>query len=471
MKTSNIYLITFLILLLSSCSDDFLDKTPISNMDETNFFQTEEDFDYAVNGAYQTLYTIYAVEGPLSYTEPMTDNCTLYHMAGNTSDKFQFKDYSLLASNSLVNDFWNQYFNALYIINEVIEKLPESPLDSEKKMDYEAEMRFLRAIYYFDMVRLWGDVPLLVEPVTVTESYSIARTSANEIYSQIISDLEYSENNLPLLSEAERIGQATKGAAQGLLGKVYLTLGDNSNAEKYLKRVIDSKEYELLPNYSYLWDLQHENSKEALFEIQYIRGLDTPGSQYWQGFSPFENTMNMGVGMNQVTNNLWDEYEETDIRRSLSINDGYYEASGTWVEAKFPKKWTDMNSVISGKSRYSENNFITLRYADILLMYAETTGDKEYLNMVRRRAGVPEWGTPEYPVDKYSTFDLAIEHERRVEFAFEFHRWFDLKRTDRAISVLSKAKGKVLEDWQLFLPIPQDVIDQNPTVIEQNDGY
>lgn len=471
MKTLNLFMIIFLTLLFLSCSDDFLDKAPISNMNEANFFQTEEDFELAVNGAYQTLYTIYAEEGPLAYTEQMSDNCTIYHIAGNTSEKFQFKDYTLLVNNSLVEDFWNSYYNALYIVNNVIDKLSGSSLDDDVKAEYEAEMRFLRAVYYFDMVRLWGGVPLVTKPVAVNESYTVPRSPENDVYAQIIADLKYAESNLPLSSAAERTGQATQGAAQGFLSKVYLTTGDDSNAETCLKKVMDSKEYGLLQDYSQLWDLQHENSKEALFEIQYIRGLDKPASHYWQAWSPFENTMNMGGGMNQVTENLSSEYEPNDPRQELSVCDGYNDASGNWVEALFPGKWADENSLVSGATRYSENNFIVLRYADILLMYAEITGDKEYLNMVRRRAGVPEWGTPEYPVDQYPTLDLAIEHERRVELALEFHRWFDLKRTGRAITVLTEAKGKTIEDWRLFLPVPQNVIDQNPDVITQNSDY
>lgn len=472
MKTfSHITAIVILLSLLSSCSESFLNQSPISDMNEEDFFESEEDFELAVNAAYQTLYTIYGPVGPLAYAEQMSDDCTLFHVSGNTTHKFQFKNYTLLADNTYVADFWNDYYNSLYIINTVIKKLSVSSLDDNLRTGYEAEMRFLRAWYYFDMVRFWGDMPLLTTPVTAKESYSIGRTSEREVYAQIVTDLVFAENNLPLRSGQSRTGQATKGAAGGLLGKVYLTLGEKSNAITYLKKVIDSEEYELLPEYSHLWDLEHENSKEALFEVQYIRGTNTPASNYWQSFSPFENTMNHGGGMNQVTEDLWNEYEQGDERRSISVNNGYYEASGAWVDALFPKKWTDENSIYISPSYRSENNFIALRYADILLMYAEATGDEAYLNEVRRRAGMSEWGSAEYPTDKYPTLDLAVEHERRSELALEFHRWFDLKRTNRAIPVLGEAKGKIIEEWQLLLPIPQSVIDQNPDLITQNTGY
>ncbi len=470
MKTSKYIIAIFSLLLFSSsCTDNFLDLAPVSYMNENNFFETEKDFKNAVNGAYGTLYKIYAPESAVSRTEQMSDNGTLYHISGNSSEHYQFKDYTLLPSNSFVEIYWNTYYSSLFVINKVIEKLPNSSLDVNIKAKYEAEMRFLRAIYYFDMVRLWGDLPLLLKPVSVIESYDIAPTPVNKVYDQIISDLVFAESNLPLLSKTERTGQASIGAAQGMLGKVYATIGDKNNAITYLKKVIDSQEYSLLPSYSQLWDLGHENSKEALFEIQFIRGLDKPASRYWQAFFPFERIIN-GGGLNQVTDNLWNDFEPGDARRDLSIDTGFV-YGGAWVAQKFTKKWNDLNAAISGQNRYCENNFIVLRYADILLLYAELTKNAEYLNMVRSRAGVPAWGTSDYPIAKYPTLDLAIEHERRVELALEFHRWFDLKRTNRAIPVLTAAKGKTIESWRLLFPIPQTVIDQNPGKIAQNDSY
>ena len=254
-----------------------------------------------------------------------------------------------------------------------------------------------------------------------------------------------------------------------MLGKVFATIGDFEKAKTYLKKVIDSNEYGLLSSFSSLWDLKHENSSESLFEIQFIRGTDKPGSLYWQAYNP-SGTAIFGSGQNPVTYNLWNEFETGDVRRGLSIYDTY-EIAGKVIKFLYPAKWTDLNAVAVLSKYYSENNFIVLRYADVLLLYAELTKDPEYLNIVRRRAGVPEWGSAGYPVDKYPTLDLAIEHERRVELALEFQRWFDLKRTNRATTVLSAAKGKTIASWQLVLPIPQTVIDQNPNKITQNDNY
>jgi hypothetical protein len=172
--------------------------------------------------------------------------------------------------------------------------------------------------------------------------------------------------------------------------------------------------------------------------------------------------------MNQVVDDLWNEYEKGDTRKEASIDTGFTDAKGNFTAAKFPKKWTDKTAPLINQSIASNNNFIVLRYADLLLLLTEATGDVTYLNQVRKRSNLPLYGEAGYPA-KYSTVDLALEHERRVELAFEFHRWFDLKRTNRALHVLTQ-KGKSVTQDKLILPIPNIVRDQNAK-ITQNNGY
>lgn len=461
-------------LIFISCSDDFLELSPISNMNEEDYYQTENDFETAVTAAYATLYTEYDAESGVSYCgEQMSDEATLYSVAGNTTDRWAFKNYELLSTNSIVEQIWEDGFTDLNTVNTVIKKLQESSLENTGLItEYEAEMRFLRALYNFNLVRMFGDIPLLKEPVGVSGSYDVLRSPESDVYNFIISDLKFASQNLPFQSQVSRTGQATKGAAQGILGKVYLTVGKQDSARIVLYEVIRSEEYELLTDYSYLWDLKHENSKEALFEIQYIGGTINPYSDYWPSFAPFENftITTKGGGMNQVTDYLWSDFEEGDPRRDLSIFDGYYDNSNNWVSIQFPKKWVDKDAQVVNEGECCENNFIVLRYADVLLMYAEATDDAEYLNRVRRRAGMPEYGSAGYPSDLYPTLDLAIEHEREVELALEFHRWFDLKRTGRAIPVLSERKGKTITKEMLVLPVPQSERDINPE-LSQNPDY
>ncbi len=454
--------------VLSSCSDSFLQLAPVSNPNAGNFFKTKADFDLASNAAYATLYTVYNPEGPVSYAgELMGDNVTILNISGNMADKWQFRDYTLAPANTMVYQFWQDFYKSLYNINIVISKIESADVDAAYKDKIKGEMLFLRSLYYFQMVQIWGDLPLVTAPITAEESYGILRSPVSEVYAQIVKDLQFAASKLPLVAT---VGKVSKGAAQSLLGKVYLTMGDKANAATTLKEVVNSGQYQLLPSYATLWSPTNKNTKESIFEIQYLGGSSTaPFSDYYLGFFPNSNALGFyGSGMNQVVDDVWNEYESGDSRRVASIDTGFVDAKGTFTKVKFPKKWQDKAAPIIGQRIAANNNFIVLRYADVLLLLTEATGDAQYLNLVRKRVGLPEYGTAAYPT-KYNTIELATEHERRVELAFEFQRWFDLKRTNRALTVLT-AKGKTVTQAKLLIPIPNVVRDQN-SKITQNAGY
>lgn len=455
---------------MTGCGDSFLQLAPVSNPNAGNFFKTKADFDLASSAAYATLYTVYNPEGPVSYAgELMGDNVTILNISGNMADKWQFRDYTLAPANTMVYQFWQDFYKSLYNINIVISKIESADVDAAYKDKIKGEMLFLRSLYYFQMVQIWGDLPLVTAPITAEESYGILRSPVSEVYAQIVKDLQFSASKLPLASAAG-VGKVSKGAAQSLLGKVYLTMGDKANAATTLKEVVNSGQYQLLPAYASLWSPTNKNTKESIFEIQYLGGSSTaPFSDYYLGFFPNSNALGFyGSGMNQVVDDVWNEYENGDSRRVASIDTGFVDAKGTFTKVKFPKKWQDKTAPIIGQRIAANNNFIVLRYADVLLLLTEATGDAQYLNLVRKRAGLPEYGTAAYPT-KYNTIELATEHERRVELAFEFQRWFDLKRTNRALTVLT-AKGKAVTQAKLLIPIPNVVRDQN-SKITQNAGY
>jgi len=466
-----IQLIALVALLAGSwgCKESFLELAPVSNPNAENFYKTKADFDLAASAAYNTLYTVYHPQGPVSYAgELMSDNVTIFNISGNQADKWQFRDYSLAPANTMVYQFWQDFYKSLYNINIILSKIESATLDNDYKAKMTGEMLFLRSLYYYNMVQIWGDIPLVIKPLTATESFDVLRTPAAGVYAQIIKDLTEAKSKLG--ATATISGRATKGAAQTLLGKTYLASGDKTNAAKELKEVYDSKQYELLPTYAAIWDVKNKNTKESIFEIQYLGGAATnPYSNYYLEFFPNSNALGFyGAGMNQVVNDIWDEYEKGDARKVVSIDTGFVDAKGAFTAARFPKKWTDKTAPLINQSIASNNNFIVLRYADLLLLLTEATGDVSYLNQVRKRSALPLYGEAAYPA-KYSTVALALEHERRIELAFEFQRWFDLKRTNRAIEVLT-AKGKSVNQAKLLLPIPNIVRDQNPK-ITQNTGY
>lgn len=470
MRTIAHVLILFVALMACGCKKSFLELAPISNANAANFYKTTADFDLAVAAAYNSLYTIYAPEGSVSYTsEQMSDNAIVYNISGIEADKWAFKDYALKPANTMVYQFWQDYYKALYNINIVLDKIETATLDAAYKDGVKAEMMYLRSLYYFNIVRIWGDAPLVLTPINGEESYKVLRSPQADIFAQIIKDVQFAIDKLPLASKITVKGKASKGAAQTLIAEVYLTKGDKATAAAVLKEVYNSNEYALIPTYAAVWGPLVKNTKESIFEIQTLGGTSAnPYSKYYQGFFPNTNIFSFfGGGMNQVTDDLWNEYETNDTRQGISISAGYQNGS-TFVSQKYPKKWVDATAVILGGTAIANNNFMIYRYADLLLMLSEATGDPTYLNLVRARAGVPLYGTASYPT-KYSTLDLAIEHERRVELALEFHRWFDLKRTGRAVAVLS-AKGKAITQTKLLLPVPEIVRTQNAAVT-QNTGY
>jgi hypothetical protein len=469
MKRFKYLLVTLFAVAFTGCSD-FLDLSPISNANENDFYKDEDDMETAILAAYSCLYTLYGPESlPSYYGELMSDNVYSDNTAGNVKDNEAFDTHvGMDASNTIVEGYWNDYYESLYKVNNILQRL--EGMDFTSKTELQGECRFLRALFYFDMVRAWGDVPLVQTPCTPSEALTIGRTPASEVYDAIISDLQFAAANLPDKANERFAGAATSDAANTLLGKVYLTLGRKSEAAEVLKK--EYGKFSLVP-YAYLWSLDHKNCDESIFEIQYMGGKSNPYSLYWALFTPLDNRIvtAWGAGMNQCSDDLYNAYEANDPRRDLSIQNGFTNAQGVVVPTKFTIKWRDTSAELDGLREAADNNFIVLRYADVLLMLTEATGDVSYLNEVRSRVGLPGYGESGYP-SQYDTVEKALQHECQVEFAFEFHRWFDLQRFGTAIEVLkNSSKNVTITEDELLLPIPQTVIDQNPTVITQNAAY
>jgi hypothetical protein len=483
---NHIFIFIIVSFFLISCGEDFLDRAPISNMNEKDFYKTEEDFDIALMAIYRTLHTIYGPSGPVSYFgELMSDNATLTQHTGVQSDYFDIRDHAIKDRNTLILNFWNNFYTSLFRVNNFLEKI--ELVDFDRKSVFQGEARFIRGLYYLLMAQMWGDVPLVLKPMNVAESYAMGRTPVAQVYKQIIEDLEFAAENLPSKLNVSETGRICSEAAYGILAKTYLTRQDEGDvilAQNALMNIYNKPGISLVPFYEDLWDLDKKNGPESIFEIQYKGGPNNPYSTYWRSFAPFENHGGYfasgrykglelhagGGGDNQVTDDLWNAYEPMDPRRDISIGDGWTTPAGVFNPTRFPIKWVDLDAPRVNEVELCDNNFIVLRYADILLMLSEVTGDPKYLNEVRQRVGLPLWGSIGYPLDRYPTLELAIEHERQVELALEFHRYFDLKRTGRAPTVLASC-SKAISRIQPLFPIPLSVITQNPDVMTQNEGY
>lgn len=346
--------------------------------------------------------------------------------------------------------------------------------------------------------------------ITQAEAYDMGRVSLQEMYDLIIEDLKYAENNLPESYGSTDIGRVTKGGATALLGKVYMTMAGyplNKGDEYYklaidqFKSVIGNARYSLVSTYKDLFEVSNKNTSESLFEVQYKKGTQggATGSPWNNNFAPRFSDKEVVLvgdkgGENSPTQDMSNAYEVGDPRKYVSMRDGWTNAkTGAWENEKYVCKYYDVST--SGSD--NDNNWIELRLADIYLLYAEalvrTNGDKQtaidYVNKIRERArNTP--GDPDvvpaadllrnYTLSDFATFNdllLAIEKERRVELAFENHRWFDLVRTGRAKDVMTaeqKFDGYSDFTWSddaLAYPIPMTVMQSNPGKIIQNKGY
>jgi hypothetical protein len=478
-----IYRAAALVLLLSSCGKGFIDLKPISNVTTDNFYQTAEDFRNAVNGAYNALRTggTYGADSYI-FAEIRSDN-SMPVASGSVTDQDEFDRFYIRTTNPFINNRWSNSYTAIARCNAILGRIDPIAMDNALKARYIAEAKFLRALFYFNLVRTFGDVPLVLKEITNSdEGYEYGRNPKADVYAQIEKDLTEAAEVLPPSYTGADVGRATEGAARAILGRVLLTQKKYAPAAAQLKAVIDLNRYSLVPVYADFFKVNNESNTEAIFEVQYKSGGIGQGNPWPNSFAP-QNSGNAviqfgGDGNNVPTDDLINEYEAGDLRKDATIATSYVNSNGVTIPGNFVKKYFDIPTVKNDNG----NNIPVIRYADVILMYAEclneagyvANGDAfNYLNEVRDRAGLGDLTSTQVP--SQAAFRLAMEHERRVEFAFENMRWYDLVRTDRAITVLNGKSTQinlvnpVTPQNQVF-PIPQSQIDINSSKITQNVG-
>ena len=483
MKARNICCLFLTVLTIASCKKDFIDLKPISSATTANFYNTAEDFKNAVNGAYASLQ-FSGTYGSDSYVfgEIRSDN-SVPVASGSVTDQDEFDRFYIRTTNPYINNRWNDCYRAISRCNPILDRIGAVAMDTALKSRYIAETRFIRALIYFNLVRTFGDVPLVLKEITdPDEGYEYGRNPKAEVYAQIEKDLAEAEPVLPVSYSGSDIGRATRGAAKAILGRVFLAQKKYPAAAAKLKEVITSNQYSILPVYADIFKVSNKNNKESVFDVQYKSGGVGQGNPWPNSFAP-QNSGNAvipfgGGGNNAPTDDLIRDYENGDSRKNVTIATSYVNASGVTIPGNFVKKYYDVPSTANDNG----NNIPVIRYADVLLMYAECVNEAgyqasgeafTYLNAIRNRAGLSNL-TPANVTDQQA-FRLAMEHERRVEFAFEGLRWFDLIRTDRAIPVINGKAAQInlvnpVTQNNLVFPIPQSQIDINKSKISQNVG-
>ena len=477
--------------LLLSCSDDFVN---VNSQDENseNFFNTEEDYQSALIGAYDLLQSSYL---NVMLGEIASDNT----LAGGESATDvpgiqEIDDMIHTPINDQLRDIWNWMYGGVNRANYILEF--KDKIDFPNKPNVLGQATFLRAYYYFELVKFFGDVPLAVDQrLLFGDQNTIDRTPAAQVYAQIELDLIYAAENLP--PNQTQTGRVTKGAAQALLGRVYLYQNKFAQAAPVLDDVINSGVYDLVADYSTLFENDNENNIESVFEIQYT-DLEGAGFGCLQcsegnvaiGFNGPRNfngpLFESGFSFNVPTQEVFDAFDQDDARREFAIldivafaqantdfNDGAgvsftegFEHTG-YFNRKYIPRVGDTN--IGDQNLTNPNNYRAIRFADVLLMGAEAhnQGDgndelaRQYLNRVRERTTLEDVNA------SGSALMQAIYNERRLELVGEGHHFFDLVRTGRAAQEI---EGFTAGKNEIF-PIPLVEIQLAGNRWAQNPGY
>jgi len=450
---------------LTGC-EKFLDQKPISGLVQENFYRNTEEVETGVIACYDGLQKVYDIEFKL--TEIRADNTSGVSLEGDWGAIKFFRD---TPSNFFTLDFWQRSYNTIARCNLVLQYLTNVS-DPVKRANFEGEVKFIRSLMYFNMVRLYGDVPLIMSSIDYNDTDKFTRIAQAEVYNQIKTDLSTSVNLLPpTWTSAQGTARATKGAAQALLGKVYITLKEWDNArlqfEPILGANLKGSTYQLNPSYAAIFSTSTEMSKEIIFGVRYKAGSNGEGNSF-----SYEYTNN-GDARNVKASAAYKAlFDATDVRKAST----YVDATG--LAAKFLDP--------SAPQRDAGNDFPVIRFADVLLLYAEALNELNTapstvtlapLNEVRKRANVLEY-TPIQLSTKESARD-AIYKERQLEFGFENQRWYDLLRMDRtkakailnAYLAATGNAGITVPDFRFVFPIPQTEIDLSSGKLTPNKDY
>ncbi|WP_407500267.1 RagB/SusD family nutrient uptake outer membrane protein [Elizabethkingia anophelis] len=454
--------------LLSSCSSDVLNTSPDSTKITTNFYKDADQLEQGVNATYGALQYDGQYQLAMPTIGEIPSDNTFDEVPANDSFIYgEFDFFTIQAKNELLAKAWRDHYIGIQQANIVLNRITPVAMDNQIKNYRIGEMKFLRALMYFDLVRIFGDVPLSTEETTNVNNYfGKGRNTVTEVYAFIVKELTEAISLLP--ATVAQKGRATKGAALGILAKVLITNGKYNEAIPYLKQ-IESLGYSLLTDVNQIFSPTNKNNSEIIFDVQFASGINanSEGNSAFQMFSP-SGFVPGAKGHNLPTREIYNLYSLKDKRR-----DAYIGLTPGGVP--YTKKLVKTSDVIAD----SGSNVVVLRLAEVYLMLAEcyaqagdTANANIYVNKIKTRAGLDNVNIS----DKNTLLD-EIAAERRKELIGEGHRWFDLVRTGKAIEVMTKhfqntpgySTAKI-QQHNLIMPVPQGQINTDPC-IRQNPGY
>lgn len=495
----NKYILAFvsfgLLMLLTRCSS-FLDEDPKDQVFVENFFETENDGISAVNA-------IYAI---LNSTSTPPTYGGVYHSSywvatGLASDEMENRFVGVLEYDQLDNfqhngvngtlyDIWQNAYKGISKANFALHGIPSITMDESRKLNLMGEAYFLRALLYFDLVRLFGEIPLLTE---IESDLFPSKASITTIYDQIRTDLSYAKEHLTEdYAVNNGLGRATWGAATALLAKVELTQGNYQSCIDLCDEIIASNNYELYEDYADAFRIENENGKETIFSIGF--GDANGAISFWEvgqfnvRLLPQELREQIpGVnaqGWQVATQNLFNSFDPKDRRRTVTLMTEVNALDGRVIdiEPHIRKYWDESSEPSAGNTA---NDFRYLRYADVFLMKAEAINERDQgpnteaynaVNLIRARARFDGNETldilPDLENLSYEQFKIALLNERRWEFTGEGHRWFDLVRLGYLVDAVQEAKPNAqVASFHSLFPLPQEELDLNENLLPQNSGY
>ena len=501
-----------LVLTVFSCTD--LQEEPIGLLAPEAFFKTAGDVETAVMGAYADIAseTFYGRKLVLSLL--LRGDMADIGDRNTPGRRQQVNDFDMDTNNGMVTAFWPKAYRIIGTANAAIagaDAILESDGPNERVEQFKAEGQFIRAFVYYHLVRVFGDIPYIDFAITNPDDVKeISKTSEADVYAGIIADLQAAKANLPDSPPAGARSRATAGTAASYLASVYLTIGDDQNAYNEAKFVIDNADrfgYGLMEDFFQLFNgMENQGLKELLFIIDFAAGLGGTNSQGTDWMAPITGirsiylpTVNAGWSVAVPAFPVFENWDSRDYRKEVSFVDSAYADSDLteWVgydrfapnhgspRPHIAKYWANPG-MHRGDGGQSDNNYSAMRYAEVILIAAEAADnlgqDAEaagYLNQVRERARNWAGTVTDFPADyAASEGDLteAIREERRLELAFEYKRWYDIKRWGIGDEVYKGASSLEPHDnfdasRDYYFPLPQDELDRNENLKPQNSGY
>lgn len=462
MKMIRYILPVLVVSILATACTKQLDQVPDTSKVLSKFFTTQNEAEEYVNAVYGVLQRtgLYGQYLPVIAEIP-SDNTWDQVPANDNGYAGQLDLFTTIPDNGILSQNWNDSYVAIQRANVVLNRIDAVAYTADSlKTARKGAMKFIRGLIYFNLVRTFGDVPLVTKETTnPNEYFGQGRTPKDTVYAQIIKDL--TEAIPALQPKADQKGGVIRTAAQALLGKVYLTLGQYQNAITALNNVVSSTAHSLLPATANVFSISNELNAEIIFAVQFATGLNgnTEGSPLQQQTSP-SGFINGAKGHNLPTTYLYKLYGNADLRKGV-----YVDTTNQGVP--YCKKYTaNTSNPIDGGS-----DFVVLRYADVLLMLAEaynesanTTDALKYLNMIRTRAGLAN-----FTVTDQAQIKSEISLQRQLELIGEGQRWFDLVRSGNAVQIMNKyfqntGQNISIKESNLLMPVPQDQIDTDPSI-------